>query len=134
MRMRSYGSQKTAGLFAAALLFPLAGWAQTALVGAGYTTPQPLDACPGQLITIFATVTGKVPADPLTANPPLPTSLGGFTVLLRQTFIDPIPIPILSVSDTQSCSNVLPPQCSTFSQITVQIPYELMPNIPHVSL
>ncbi len=55
-------------------------------------------------------------------------------MVLRQTFIDPIQIPILSVSDTQSCSSVTPPQCSTVSQITVQIPYELMPNIPHVSL
>jgi hypothetical protein len=104
------------------------------VIGAGYTTPQPLDAAPGQLITIFAVVSGKQPASPLTGAPPLPATLGGFTVLLRQTFIDPMPIPILSVSDTQSCSAVMPAQCSTVSQITVQIPYELMPNIPHLSL
>jgi len=134
MRMKSYGSRKAAALLAVALLFSLAGRAQTTVIGAGYTTPQPLDASPGQLITIFAMVNGKQPADPLTASPPLPTSLGGFSVLLRQTFIDPIQIPILSVSDTQSCSSVTPPLCTTVSQITVQIPYELMPNIPHVSL
>jgi len=135
MRKKAYVSGKAAILIAAGLvLFSSAGPAQTTVIGAGYTTPQPIDASPGQLITIFAVVAGKQQADPLTATPPLPTSLGGFSVLLRQTFIDPMQIPILSVSDMQSCSNVTPMQCSTISQITVQIPYELMPNTPHVSL
>jgi uncharacterized protein (TIGR03437 family) len=104
------------------------------VIGAGYTTPQPINASPGQLITIFATVAGKQPAEPQSAAPPLPDTLGGFSVLLRQTFIDPIQIPIFSVSDTLSCSNVTPAQCTTVSQITVQIPYELIPNVPHVTL
>lgn len=135
MRVKQYVSITAAALIATSLvLFPSVGLAQTTVIGAGYTTPQPLDASPGQLVTIFAVVAGKQAADPLTAAPPLPTTLGGFSVLLRQTFIDPILIPILSVSDTQSCSNVMPMQCSTVSQITVQIPYEMMPNIPHVSL
>jgi len=135
MRVKQYVSIKAASLLAASLvLFPLACQSQTTVIGAGYTTPQPLNAAPGQLVTIFAVVAGKQAADPLTASAPLPTSLGGFSVLLRQTFIDPSPIPILSVSDTQSCSSVTPIQCFVVSQITVQIPYELMPNIPHVSL
>jgi uncharacterized protein (TIGR03437 family) len=86
------------------------------------------------VVTIFATVAGKQALDPLNATPPLPTSLGGFSVLLRQSFTDPMLIPILSVVDTLSCSNVAPMQCNTVSQITVQVPYELMPNTPHVSL
>jgi uncharacterized protein (TIGR03437 family) len=136
MRVNQYVSVKAASLLAAAglVVFPLACQAQTIVIGAGYTTPQPIAASPGQVITIFATVAGKQPADPVTANPPLPTSLGGFSVLLRQSFIDPMLIPIQSVVDTLSCSNVTPMQCNTVSQITVQVPYELMPNIPHVSL
>ena len=135
MGVKQYVSVNAIILLAvSSVLFPLAGRAQTTVIGAGYTTPQPLNASPGLLITIFAVVSGKQPADPVTASAPLPTSLGGFSVLLRQTFIDPLPIPILSVSDTQSCSSVTPIQCFVVSQITVQIPYELMPNIPHVSL
>lgn len=136
MRVKPYGSYRAAILFGISLvlLSPPVRGQTTTVIGAGYTTPQPLDAAPGQLITIFAVVSGKQAAAPTTATPPLPATLGGFTVILRQTFIDPIAIPILSVSDTQSCSNVMPLQCSTVSQITVQIPYELAPNIPHVSL
>ena len=135
MRVKTYWFRSAAVIFTAGLfLLPLAGWAQTTVIGAGYTTPQPLDASPGQLITIFAMVSGKQPTAPQTATPPLPTTLGGFSVLLRQTFIDPIQIPIFSVSDTLSCSKVVPTQCATVSQITVQIPYELIPNVPHLTL
>ena len=135
MRMKLYLFRSAILLFSAGLfLLPFAGWTQTTVIGAGYTTPQPIDASPGQLITIFATVAGKQPADPQTATPPLPTTLSGFSVLLRQTFIDAIPIPIFSVSDVLSCSKVAPAQCATVSQITVQIPYELVPNVPHLTL
>ena len=116
-------------LYVIAILFPVALQAQTFPISAGYATPQPIDVSPGQVITIFAKIPGKQPTTSVAANPPLPSTLGGFTVLLRQTFIDPISIPILSVSDAQSCSNLMPPQCEVVSQITVQIPFELMPNI-----
>jgi len=121
-------------LYVIAILFPVALQAQTFPISAGYATPQPIDVSPGQVITIFAKIPGKQPTTSVAANPPLPSTLGGFTVLLRQTFIDPISIPILSVSDAQSCSNLMPPQCEVVSQITVQIPFELMPNNPHLSL
>jgi uncharacterized protein (TIGR03437 family) len=136
MRVKQYVSGKAASLLTAAglVLFPVSGQAQTTVIGAGYITPQPINVSPGQVITIFASVAGKPQSQPVTSSPPLPSSLGGFSVLLRQSFIDPILIPILSVSDAQSCSSVVPMQCNTVSQITVQIPYELMPNIPHVSL
>jgi uncharacterized protein (TIGR03437 family) len=136
MRVKPYVSAQAAGLLAAAVLvlFPLPNQAQTIVIGAGYTTPQPIDASPGQVITIFARVTGKQLSQPVMATSPLPSSLGGFAVLLRQSFIDPIQIPIISVTDTQSCSTVSPSQCDTVSQVTVQIPFELMPNVPHLSL
>jgi uncharacterized protein (TIGR03437 family) len=121
-------------LYVIAILFPVALQTQTFPISAGYATPQPIDVSPGQVITIFAKIPGKQPTAGVTATAPLPSTLGGFTVLLRQTFIDPISIPILSVSHVQSCSNLMPPQCEVVSQITVQIPFELMPNIPHLSL
>jgi len=122
-------------LAAGLVLTPALTQAQTTVIGAGYTTPQPLDASPGQVITIFAKVQGRQQLQiPVQANPPLPTTLSGFSVVFGPLFKKTLLIPILSVSDTQSCSNVSPAQCDTVSQITVQIPYELMPNIPHVSL
>ena len=134
MGMKQYGSARSSVLPALVAALPLLLQAQTTVIGAGYTPPQPVDASPGQVITIFARVAGKAVADPVTAPPPLPASLGGFTVVLRQTFLDPAAIPIVSVADSQSCSQVMPMQCDTVSQITVEIPFELMPNIPHVTL
>ncbi len=133
MGAKQYGSAR-ASVLPLVVLFPLLAAAQTTVIGAGYTAPQPVDAAPGQVITIFARVAGKTVADPVTAAPPLPVSLGGFSVTLRQTFLDPASVPILSVADSQSCSQVAPVQCETVSQITIQMPFELMPNIPHVSL
>src|ERR1051326_6427749 len=73
-----------------------AGWvhAQTVVIGAGYAAPGATDAAPGQILTIFARVPGKIPADPVVAKAPFPPVLAGFTVLLRQTFpSDPQSVP-----------------------------------------
>ena len=105
--------------------------AQAVVTGAGYATPSPTNAAPGQVITLFVRVPGKTPAGPVTASPPLPTALAGFTVLLRQTFPSgPVPVPILSALDSQSCSILLPAACNTVSMITVQVPFELTANAP----
>jgi len=105
--------------------------AQAVVIGAGYAPPAAIDAAPGQLITIFARVPGKTPADPVVAKAPLPATLAGFTVVLRQTFpSDPQPVPIQSVADSQSCSIVAPMTCDTVSMITVQVPFELTANAP----
>ena len=105
--------------------------AQAVVTGAGYATPSPTPAAPGQVITLFVRVPGKTPANPVTASPPLPTTLAGFTVLLRQTFpSSPVPVPILSAVDSQSCTILLPTACDTVSLITVQVPFELTANAP----
>jgi uncharacterized protein (TIGR03437 family) len=104
--------------------------AQAVVIGAGYATPGTIDVAPGQVITIFARVPGKIPADTVSATPPLPFKLAGFSVVLRQTFpSDPKQIPLLSVADYQSCSVVAPLVCDTVSMITVQVPFELTPNV-----
>jgi uncharacterized protein (TIGR03437 family) len=113
-----------------------AGWvhAQTVVIGAGYAAPGATDAAPGQILTIFARVPGKIPADPVVAKAPLPPVLAGFTVLLRQTFpSDPQPVPILSAVDSQSCSLVEPMVCDTVSMLTVQVPFELTANAPRTA-
>jgi uncharacterized protein (TIGR03437 family) len=118
-------------VWAAALASPLPALAQAVAIGAGYTAPQPIDVAPGQVITVFVQVPGKVAATAVTAQPPLPTTLAGFAIVLRQTFpSDPVAVPILSVADTQSCSEIVPARCELVSMITVQIPFELTPNVP----
>ena len=103
--------------------------AQAVVTGAGYAAPVPTNAAPGQVITLFVRVPGKTPANPVTAKPPLPAALAGFTVLLRQTFPStPVAVPILSAVDSQSCSNVTPMVCETVSMVTVEVPFELTPN------
>ena len=137
MRVKSYVFAKAAGLLSSGHSGSISGHqlkVKRQFSAPATATPQPIVVSPGQVITIFARIPGKALTPTMLSNPPLPTGLGGFSVLLRQTYIDPILIPILSVSDTQSCSNLPPVECDTVSQITVQIPYELMPNIPHVSL
>ena len=100
-------------------------------MGAGYNVPRPVDVAPGQVITVFVRIPGKAAAEPATASPPLPATLAGFSGLLRQSFAEPMDVPIVSVVDSESCSNLRPLECDTISMVTVQIPYELTPNVPH---
>lgn len=124
------------GIWAAAVLcvLPWGLQGQGVVLGAGYSAPRPVDVAPGQVITVFVRIPGKVAAAPATASPPLPATLAGFSGLLRQTFADPRDVPILSVVDSESCSNLRPLECDTISMVTVQIPYELTPNIPRTTV
>lgn len=100
------------------------------VVDSGYRAPGPLKVAPGQVITLFvrpATIrlTSGISAD----GTPLPLSLGGFSATLRQTFSSPVAVPILSVNPLSTCPAVnIAPVCSYLAALTVQIPFELMPN------
>jgi uncharacterized protein (TIGR03437 family) len=110
-------------------LLPLAANGQPVATGAGYEPPLPIAVAPGQVITLYVRIPGKTAATAATAQPPLPATLGGFSVLLRQTFpSDPVAVPLLSVADAQPCSALTPVQCDVVTMLTVQIPYELSPN------
>ena len=122
------------GIWAAAIVcvlpWGLQGQNQGVVLGAGYGAPRPVDVAPGQVITVFVRIPGKTPADPVKASPPLPTTLAGFSALLRQSFGDPMDAPIVSVVDSESCSNLGTVVCDTVTLVTVQIPFELIPNVP----
>jgi len=118
-----------------AIVLPLTCHAQAVAVGAGYSLPAPIDVAPGQVITLFVQVPGKTVASQVTAQAPLPVELGGFSVVLRQSFpTDPQAAPILGVADYQSCSPLAPTQCEVVSMVTVQIPFQLTPNMPRSSV
>lgn len=112
--------------------FPLTLAAQTnTVVGAGYTSPAPLYAAPGQVVTLFVDGIGKSLAQAVRApDGAWPNSLADISVTLLQEA--KIPVPILEVRPIPTCP---PPfgfqiPCGQITAVTVQIPYELIPLCP----
>jgi uncharacterized protein (TIGR03437 family) len=103
------------------------------VVAAGYTPPAPIAVAPGQVITLFARAgAGSQPGQTIVADAaPLPTTLGGFSVLLEQTVSpDPIQLPLFAVFSLDNCYGLVPSVCTPLTAITVQIPWQLRPNLP----
>jgi uncharacterized protein (TIGR03437 family) len=107
-----------------------AGPADNLVTSAGYTPPTLTKVAPGQIITLYVRTSGApVTKALLAADTPLPTLLGGFSVSLKQTFIgEPIAVPLVGIYPSDPCSGVAP--CVPLTAIMVQIPFELIPNIP----
>jgi uncharacterized protein (TIGR03437 family) len=101
------------------------------VVGAGYTAPAPLNAAPGQVITLFVEGVAKSLNQTLRAPDGFwPTSLAGISVTLLQE--TRIPVPILEVRPIPTCGPPFPLEvpCGAITAVTVQIPYELIPLCP----
>lgn len=108
-------------------------WAQVAgsdsVVGFGYALPRPRAVAPGQVISLFlrgpaAGVAGTV----VVSSSPLPRELAGYSVLLEQTTAgSAVDVPLLGVSRSEACYGMLP--CVPLTVLTVQMPWELRPNI-----
>ncbi len=112
--------------------------AQTAiLMSAGYGNPAPIQAAPGQVITLYISGTKTVlpsqsPSIRATTIP-LPTTLGGFSVTVRQGN-NTYAAPLVSVVQTQNCTDpVSSPQC-IITALTVQIPFEVGPILTPVPI
>ena len=116
------------------------GWAQTGnvVVGGGYSTPVPFPVAPGQVITLLVQGIGANLTQTIKAQgTPLPTTLGGISVTLRQTASVPFPqsaaVPLLEVDPHVSTCNDQPffaGDCGRLTAISLQIPYEMNPNFP----
>jgi len=116
------------------LLFPALLQAQqsSVITSAGYSMPRPIAVAPGQVITLFVHTTQISLNAPALADlsQPLPTSLAGLSVGLKQTFAAlEQPVPLLSAAPVSRCTDVNPVVCSSFIALTVQIPFELQPNL-----
>lgn len=112
-----------------------AGFAQTTntVVGGGYTLPVPISAAPGQILNLFvqgagSTLTSRVAATSL----PLPTTLANISVQLTQSATpQSLAVPLLAVRPVTTCTagvSLASAACGAFTVVTVQIPYELVPN------
>ena len=114
----------------------LLGQAPNVVINSGYRVPPPLKVAPGQVITLFVRpssirLTSGINADPMS----LPVSLGGFSATLRQSYSQPVAVPIFSVNPVVNCSSLsVTPVCNSLVAITVQIPFELLPNAERVRL
>lgn len=100
------------------------------VVAAGYTPPAPLPVAPGQVITLFVHTPGtQPPASIIARELPLPAVLGGFSVRLEQTFSSgPVTVPLFSVYPVDNCYGLQPAVCIELTAITIQTPWELIPN------
>ena len=108
--------------------------AQTPIfMSAGYTTPTPIQVAPGQVITLYISGTKTVlpsqsPSIRATTIP-LPKTLGGFSVTVRQGK-NTYAAPLLSVVQTPNCTdaNRSLPQC-IITGLTLQIPFDITPML-----
>ena len=107
-----------------------AGPADNLVTSAGYTPPTLTKVAPGQVITLYVRTSGAPVTQPILASStPLPTLLGGFSVSLKQTFLsDPVLVPLAGIYPSDPCSGVA--SCTPLTAILVQIPFELVPNVP----
>jgi len=90
----------------------------------GYKFPSTSLVAPGQVITLF--VRGLTVPNAIASTFPLPTTLGGVSVIVKDppTPSYPLALPILSVrSDPGACSGGLVEFCNT-TAVTIQFPYE----------
>ncbi len=104
--------------------------ADNLVTSAGYTPPALTKVAPGQVILLYVRISGAPVTQPVLAGvTPLPTLLGGFSVSLKQTFLsDPMPIPLAGIYPSDPCNGMAP--CTPLTAIMVQIPFELVPNVP----
>ena len=104
------------------------------VVGAGFVSPIPIPAAPGEILAIYLTGIGNGLIQPVTATSiPLPYSLAGISITMTQAAGGmSTPVPLLAVFPVSTCTTVQTAGCSQFIGITLQIPYELIPNSPFV--
>jgi hypothetical protein len=111
--------------------------ASPTLVGTRYVASSNLVVAPGQIVRLQVTGLSTVlpsPAVQKATSVPLPTSLAGISVTVRQFFrlslhdtpqpLEPHKAPLLMVNQIDSCSSSFSPAC-LITYITAQIPYEL---------
>ncbi len=100
-----------------------------AVVASGYTLPV-TEVAPGELITITVGGLEKLTTSYITtATPPLPLTLGGVSVTLRQTAELPLdlPVPLLTLSQSDGCGGYFFDAAANClaTAITLEIPYEM---------
>ena len=119
-----------------ALVFLFAEFAlaqQITVVGAGFFSAVPIPAAPGEILTIHVAGLGGVNQTVTAASVPLPTTLAGISIAMTQGVNgETIPVPLIAAFPVKTCTDIQTAGCSQFVGITLQVPYELVPNTPFV--
>ena len=116
-----------ASVFSTALF---SGETPSTVVAAGYRMPTPVTVAPGQVITFFVHGICAGLMEPIRAQTnPLPTSLAGITVTLKQ-FNPDRPLPILAIEPVSPCADPAQTGCGAYAAITVQLPFEMQAEDP----
>ncbi|MCL5746252.1 MAG: hypothetical protein M1541_20365 [Acidobacteria bacterium] len=114
-------------------LGPLFGQSM-ALVGSGYTAPASIRVSPGQILKIFVSDTKTVlpPQSRLqrAASVPLPKTLAGFSVSIRQGD-NVYAVPLLAVEQTPVCTDAGASSSDCYrTALTIQVPFEITVSQP----
>lgn len=100
-----------------------------AVVGSAFVAPTPISLAPGQLTTIFVQGIGTGLTQPVVATTlPLPTTLAGISVSLRQAVSPqgPFDVPLLAVFPIKTCRDPQADPCGTLTGVNLQVPWELI--------
>src|ERR1035441_3991780 len=121
-------------LFGGWVLFAAGAFGQTGntVFGAGYSSPVPINAAPGQILNLMVAGVGAALTQRVTAPGfPLPDTLAGISVQLTQAATpQSVAAPILAVSPLSTCpsgASIGSTPCGRYTVVTVQIPFELVP-------
>jgi uncharacterized protein (TIGR03437 family) len=119
-------------LFASVAFGILPCFAQPVIGGAGYASPVPLPAAPGQVITLFVEGVNTQLTGPVRGSgSSLPTMLAGVSVTYHQA--SDHPAAMIEVQPISSCAGGPPvtgTTCGTILAVTVQLPFEMLTPCP----
>lgn len=115
----------------------LIGQSNVSVVASGYIDPSHIDLAPGQITTLYLhNVKSAMPRYLAASGLPLPTTLAGLSITLRQfSNVDPIPVPIVAVRqlDTGCPSarlDILTTDPCRLIAVTIQVPTGLSMPLP----
>jgi uncharacterized protein (TIGR03437 family) len=114
------------------------------LVGIGYGNPQTMHIAPGQITTFLISGANTIlpPGSSMqrATQLPLPVSLAGFSATISESTDNSGPfrteaLPLLEVNQINNCSNAAtpPPRECVLTELTVQIPTDLLLDYDHTS-
>ena len=100
------------------------------IVSAGYSAPAQVSVAPGQIITFFVSGIGRSLSQKVTAvSDSLPKSLAGISATLQQASRQ-FATPLVEVRPVSTCSIFPQVACGTFTAVTVQVPFDLIEQVP----
>jgi uncharacterized protein (TIGR03437 family) len=101
------------------------------IAGHGFFSPVRLPATPGEILTIYVTGIAGVQESSIASSFPLPFTLQGVSITMTQAATSvAVQVPLLAVFPASGCATAQGVACSQLTGITLEMPFELVPNSP----